>query len=960
MCIALALMCLFIQEAAAASAWLTTKFKVDFSTLTRTNSPGQSDLQNIPDPDRKTATDFEPGSPAENDKKDDPGDWGERYLEDDPGDWGGRNLEEDIGDWGERNLEDDLGVWGERNLEDHQTSHNVLALFFESSLHEIAVALEQAGFRPPSLPVYEDGTDIYYKINIFDLSDLSKSKLGGVFVSGKSCHDAGTSPTAWFAMNSSYSLPLTTSREPFIYMILAHELFHSIQESYPETNDALSGCSGNTDDHLVVNEGTANGVAFKLAMKKWPKFYLRFRNLKQYKPVLEEDEKNVWGSEKITVWKYDEGTGYIYPPMVGLRTYNSNFLDLSSSDKGAREQAPYASVSFWYNLIDRYGFRIIDHLYRQPLRYGDSPSLLQWLNNGLNSYNPDIGGLYLAYSHFVTEFASQAGSRFPWNEFGGLGKDAGVGKTILDTSGTIRPGHTSTGSWQEMQKGWVMGILGECQQIKLVAGDKETDKLPIVLDRVSAGCIEITWEGFEDNFELNIEADHSNLRLLDQLNVGLAYQETGDEEIYCYSKIKPTYNDPLWTCLHEKPFQANGPEELRYTRLWSEDRYFSGSGRRIYTISNIAKQAEKTRPLPKDNPVMIHVGIKKADGKDGRQYDPPNTVTKGIPGALTMSPENLYGITTLPAPANTRLSFSVPVKGSDLGYAATWMGEPPPIGYKGPYKGMLSGPASAGRITGSSFCQRHADGVIGQITRFDRDNLWIELDADICEMTIPPPSNGHFPKVDHITASLRFPYGWRYAAGSGPADIVTPGMQVFIDRHAKRLPRVLTGSWQNPGTAITTPGSGTSGPGGPPGLSGSSSTSGDSGSGISECTCSCEELADFERSVEDAKKAGNDEAMRAMAGPMMACMNPCQREYMICRIEADDAEDKKNALLAEQEAAKIDCDCSCEALDKLASRGRELEKRFAAGGSVANEDILQLSHCATACQQQMLSCAMKK
>jgi len=185
-------------------------------------------------------------------------------------------------------------------------------------------------------------------------------------------------------------------------------------------------------------------------------------------------------------------------------------------------------------------------------------------------------------------------------------------------------------------------------------------------------------------------------------------------------------------------------------------------------------------------------------------------------------------------------------------------------------------------------------------------------------------------------------------------------MQVFIDRHAKRVPRVLTGSWQNPGTAITTPGSGTSGPGGPPGLSGSSSTSGDSGSGISECTCSCEELADFERSVEDAKKAGNDEAMRAMAGPMMACMNPCQREYMICRIEADDAEDKKNALLAEQEAAKIDCDCSCEALDKLASRGRELEKRFAAGGSVANEDILQLSHCATACQQQMLSCAMKK
>ena len=77
-CMTLALMCLFIQEATVASAWPTTKFKVDFSTLTQTNSPGQSDLQNIPDPNRKTAPDFEPGSPVENDKKDAPGDRGER------------------------------------------------------------------------------------------------------------------------------------------------------------------------------------------------------------------------------------------------------------------------------------------------------------------------------------------------------------------------------------------------------------------------------------------------------------------------------------------------------------------------------------------------------------------------------------------------------------------------------------------------------------------------------------------------------------------------------------------------------------------------------------------------------------------------------------------------------------------------------------------------------------------
>jgi hypothetical protein len=189
---------------------------------------------------------------------------------------------------------------------------------------------------------------------------------------------------------------------------------------------------------------------------------------------------------------------------------------------------------------------------------------------------------------------------------------------------------------------------------------------------------------------------------------------------------------------------------------------------------------------------------------------------------------------------------------------------------------------------------------------------------------------------------------------------VTPGIQVFIDRHAKRVPRVLSGTWQNPGTSITSPGSGTSGTGGPPGMSGSAPVSGESDSGNTRCDCSCEELADFETRAADAKKAGNDDAMMAMTGPMMACTNQCQREYIICRVEADEAKKQEEALLAKEKTDKIHCDCSCEALDSLNSRARTLEKQLASGGTISNEDILQLSHCATVCQQEMLSCAMKK
>ena len=47
--------------------------------------------------------------------------------------------------------------------------------------------------------------------------------------------------------------------------------------------------------------------------------------------------------------------------------------------------------------------------------------------------------------------------------------------------------------------------------------------------------------------------------------------------------------------------------------------------------------------------------------------------------------------------------------------------------------------------------------------------------------------------------------------------------------------------------------------------------------------------------------------------------------------------------MRKQKAEQVECDCSCKALDDLTNRGRGLEKQMAAGRSVSNEDILQLS-----------------
>ena len=143
--------------------------------------------------------------------------------------------------------------------------------------------------------------------------------------------------------------------------------------------------------------------------------------------------------------------------------------------------------------------------------------------------------------------------------------------------------------------------------------------------------------------------------------------------------------------------------------------------------------------------------------------------------------------------------------------------------------------------------------------------------------------------IDHVRASVRLPLGWQYDPASAPADIVTPGMQVFIDRYNKRLPMVLSGAWQHPSGASELGPDGANRPaapggsqGGAGGLSRGSVLHGD------PCTCSCEELAAFDEQAEAAKKSGDNDVAMSLATKMMACMGQCQREYMLCRAGLSD------------------------------------------------------------------------
>ena len=899
----------------AGTAWPTTRFKVEFSIPGDTRGHAREPGQVINDPDRKHAPDFVRSEIDEMENQD----------------WNGR----------------------EKNLEDHNFSYDVLALYFESSLNEIAEALQQYGFEPPSLPLFSYKGETYYKVTVYDFRQKkNKTKKLGVYSDGKMhCNDPGVSRSAFIGIDSRRFSPLSSSDEALLYLVLAHELFHAIQESYGATFNALNTCDGNTRDYMNVVEGFANGVAFKLLMKHWPKYYLDFRSKTRYEAL---DGSNNKEANSITVWEYDGGTGHISPNLIGWRTYQVPFLDMSASFPEEGSQAPYLTASFWFNLIDRYDIRVIDHLLRQPLRYGDSPSILRWLNDGLNSYNEDIAGLYLAYPHFVTEFASQAGSRFPWHEFGAFGKDSSIGRTVFDRKSESRDTPRSAGTWQELQKGWIARILGECSQLKLVADQAEGDDVEIALDKVSAGCIELSWQGFEQNFELHFELDSPDLGMLEQIQFGVIYEENETQEQFCYNWVRPDYSQPLKTCLHEKPFVKNGPQQLNYIKDWREDGIrFTGTGRRLIAVSNVAKRAEKTRPIKKGDGVRLRVGLAKALGEDGREYDPPSAGPTGA-GSVTAGKETLYGITRYPASASSRLSFSIPVKDSDLAYGVQWTGEAPPLGYTGPYRGTVSKSSSGKRAIGSSFCRRHADGVVGQVTRLDRDHFRVDIEADLCEMTIPPPANGHFPKVDALKVSLKMPFGWRYAAGNSPVDIVTPGMQVYIDRHSKRLPMVLSGEWQNPGSTVTgqptshSPGGSGAGQGAAPGSGGTSST-------VSDCNCSCEEYRELTAAGEAAGRGEGDETTNKLVGRMMSCVSQCQTEYMICQLDMDESEAAAR-VNERQQTSVSECDCSCAGLSSLESRLAGLGSKLQSGDMAAMGEMQKLGECMSVCQAGFSGC----
>jgi hypothetical protein len=267
----------------------------------------------------------------------------------------------------------------------------------------------------------------------------------------------------------------------------------------------------------------------------------------------------------------------------------------------------------------------------------------------------------------------------------------------------------------------------------------------------------------------------------------------------------------------------------------------------------------------------------------------------------------------------------------------------------------------------STYCSADADLKAVEILDSNDGGLVLRVNTDLCE--VPEPANKFCnsqptcPLRDHLITTMTLALGREHFAETAPVHVLTPGTKFDIDLYYRY--GVPTESFVSPSAPSSSSGSSSGTTSGPaPSGSGTSATGASTSSGgtLDSCACSCEELADFDSRGEVAKKVGDNDATMALANQMMACMGQCQREYMICRLEADEAEKQKKELSAKQEAEarQKNCDCSCEAVEDMLSRSRELEKQISAGGAVWNEEAAQLIQCASACQQEMLACAMNK
>jgi len=273
--------------------------------------------------------------------------------------------------------------------------------------------------------------------------------------------------------------------------------------------------------------------------------------------------------------------------------------------------------------------------------------------------------------------------------------------------------------------------------------------------------------------------------------------------------------------------------------------------------------------------------------------------------------------------------------------------------------------AASGQLPPSSLFCRNAgrDRPIGKVVQSDEMALHVRVDAELCEA--PKPSaqtcgNG-CPVVERVTAEVWIPFGWRQFPETASTDIVTPGVQEYIDSMPTSLDVAMRGG---AGTALPE----SDIPAEENGGAGGFGTGSDAGAGatgqLMPCACTCDARRQMEtRAQAIGDDPGLDDAGKLeMASALMACATQCQTEYTVCAMDEANAERdaEEAARAAREERISQSCDCSCAGVIEFDRRAQALQDRAASGQAVSMEDLIQMTTCATTCQTEYMNCRLEQ
>jgi len=667
--------------------------------------------------------------------------------------------------------------------------------------------------------------------------------------------------TKWYR---GYEVAERHSLPGYYYMLFAHELTHAIQFGSEFAADCAQGRKLSKPYPRWVLESMAQAVGLQLGASKFPYY-----------------------SNDALPGDFEYPGSVPSATNIAVRDYTKP-LPTNPQKPGSWEKDVGYNTTPWFQDADYHTSTFFDHLTRH---YGDLPALakileekfdttsdepegIQWLHRALKKRIEGApSGLYHVYPQFVTEFASYGGYYKRFND---------------------KPHY----SRKEAREAWIRAAIGPCAEIELDGSGKASDDVPLTIDRIAARCIRVRWRNFPRRARLDVQAEAKGLDDVDALHLGLVYEtdspgsESPANERSCFQVAQRDPNK----CL-VKTFVKAVSDADRHVKEWvmstviGEDGFSGPDGELYLAIANVRPESpEKTKKI---EGLKVRVGFCRVKAESKQEFYCPKMLKLGAMGAdylLQGQPKMIYGIAPhkLMMPGLQGLELEEP-GGSDIrtgsdatGYVvATDPLKPTTFGFTGPLRGQIGRSRRSDEALVSSATCGDPEAPIGEVVRSDDSVLRIKIATNLCElgprtMEACASSDG-CPVVDRLVAEIVMPFGRRYFAETAGRDVVTPGMERYVDMITRSIA-------VGPGGLIPDL-SGLMGGGGSEGGEGSGGAGrgsvggagGVAGEVQTGCDCSCEALV--ERQAECKTIDEND---WAAAIECASCISECLQEMLDC------------------------------------------------------------------------------